>query len=244
MTDRNTLERTQYEYIGQSVPRLEDLPLVTGRGRYVADISFPAQLHMRVVRSGHAHGRITAIDVSRARAAPGVVAVWIAADIAGIPSIPLREGPDAKLDPYLQPVLAGTKVRYVGEPLAVVFAEDPYLAEDAGDLVSVEVEELPAVMAAHESPCEFDPGRCTEPTVIHKGYGDVEGAFRAAHVVVDLDLCIGRHSGVPLETRGAIARYDAARDLLQLYGAAKVPHRTRDGLARVLERNPASVHLY
>ncbi len=237
-----TPDRTPY--VGQPVSRLEDLPLVTGCGRYVADISFPGQLHMRVVRSGHAHGRINAIDVSQARAAPGVVAVWIAADIAGTPSIPLREGPDAKLDPYLQPVLAGAKVRYVGEPLAVVFAEDPYLAEDAGDLVNVEVEELPAVMAAHESPCEFDPGRCTEPTVIYKGYGDIEGAFRAAHVVVELDLCIGRHSGVPLETRGAIARYDAAHDLLQLYGAAKVPHRTRDGLARVLGRNPASVHLY
>ena len=232
------------KYIGQSVLRLEDLPLVTGRGRFAADIVFANQLHMRVVRSGHAHGRIRSIDLSRARATPGVFAAWIAADVAGLQPIALREGPDAKLDPYLQPVLAGERVRYVGEPVAVVFAEDPYLAEDAADLVSVEVEELPAVLEAHETPSEFAPGRLTEPLVIRKGYGDVEAAFRAAHAVIELDLSIGRHSGVPLETRGAIARYDAGRDLIQMYGAAKVPHRTRDGIARVLGRDPATVHLY
>jgi aerobic carbon-monoxide dehydrogenase large subunit len=232
------------KHVGQPVLRLEDLPLVTGRGRFAADVVFPDQLHMRVVRSGHAHGKITAIDIARAQAAPGVVAVWTAADTAGLRPIALREGPDAKLDPYLQPVLAGKRVRYVGEPVAAVFAEDPYLAEDAADLVSVEVEELPAVLAAHEPPSDFEPGRSTEPLVIRKGYGDVEAAFRAAHAVIELDLSIGRHSGVPLETRGAIARYDAARDLIQMYGAAKVPHRTRDGIARVLGRDPASVHLY
>ena len=230
--------------VGQSVPRLEDLPLVTGRGWFVADINFPDQLHMRVVRSGHAHGEIVAIDVSQALAAAGVVAVWTAADVAGLRPIALREGPDARLDPYLQPVLAGEKVRYVGEPVAVVFAEDAYLAEDAADLVSVEVKELPVVLAAHETPAEFEPGRSTEPLIIRKGYGGVEAAFRAAHTVVELDLSIGRHSGVPLETRGAIARYDAARDLIQMYGAAKVPHRTRDGIAHVLGRDPAKIHLY
>jgi aerobic carbon-monoxide dehydrogenase large subunit len=230
--------------IGKSVLRLEDLPLVTGRGRYVADISFPGELHMRVVRSSHAHGNVLSIDMSRAQAAAGVIAVWTAADIAGLKPISLREGPDARLDPYLQPVLAGKRVRYVGEPLAVVFAENPYLAEDAAEVVGVEVEELPAVLQAHEDPAEFEPGRSTEPLVIRKGYGDVDAAFRAAHAVVELELSIGRHSGVPLETRGAVARYDAARDLLQMYGAAKVPHRTRDGIARVLGRDPATVHLY
>ncbi len=232
------------KYVGQSVLRLEDLPLVTGRGRFAADIVFANQLHMRVVRSGHAHGRIRSIDLSRARAVPGVFAAWTAADVVGLLPISLREGPDAKLDPYLQPVLAGERVRYVGEPVAVVFAEDPYLAEDAADLVGMEVEELPAVLEAHAPPSEFAPGRLTEPLVIRKGYGDVEAAFRAAHVVIELDLSIGRHSGVPLETRGAIARYDAGRDLIQMYGAAKVPHRTRDGIARVLGRDPAKIHLY
>src|SRR5262245_35465612 len=150
-------------YVGQSVTRVEDLPLVTGRGRYAADISFPGQLHMRVVRSGHAHGRLIAIDTMRARAARGVQAVWTSAEIPEIGRITLRDGFDARLEPYLQPVLAEKRVRYVGEPVAVVFAENAYLAEDAAELVSVEVEELPAVLDAHNAPAEFATGHTTEP---------------------------------------------------------------------------------
>jgi aerobic carbon-monoxide dehydrogenase large subunit len=230
--------------VGQPVKRLEDLPLVTGRGRYAGDINFPGQLHMRVVRSSHAHGRIVSVDASRALAAPGVTAVWTAADVSELRPIALREGPDEHLDPYLQPILAARRVRYVGEPVAAVFGDDPYRAEDAAERVRLEIEELPALMSAQDAPGEFDAGRSTEPLVIRKGYGDVEASFRAAHAVIELDLSIGRHSGVPMETRGAIARYDAARDLLQLYGAAKVPHRTRDGIARVLGRDPSKLHLY
>ena len=230
--------------VGQPVQRLEDLPLVTGRGRYAADITFPGQVHMRVVRSSHAHGRIRSIDVTPALSAPGVIAAWTAADVVDVRPISLREGPDPRLDPYLQPVLATGRVRYVGEPVAVVFAADPYLAEDAADRVNVEVEDLPPLLDAAAAPTEFDADRHTEPLVLRKGYGDVDAALRAAHAVIELDLEIGRHSGVPLETRGAIARYDEARDLLQMYGAAKVPHRTRDGIARALGRDPAKLHLY
>src|SRR5262245_30027029 len=205
------------KFIGEPVQRLEDLPLVTGRGRYAADIHFPNQLHMRIVRSDHAHAEILAVDVSQARAAAGVIAVWTAADIAELKRIALREGPDEKLDPYLQPVLANGRVRYVGEPVAAVFADDAYLAEDAAELVNVEVRALPPMLDACATPVEFAPGRSTEPLIMRKGYGDVDSAFRAAHAVVELDLRIGRHSGVPLETRGAIACYDSTRDLLQMY---------------------------
>lgn len=232
------------KFVGRSVPRLEDLPLVTGRGRYAASISFPHQLHMRVVRSNHAHGKIVSIDASRALAAPGCVAVWTAADVTAIPPIEFRVTHIQGLEPYRQPVLARDRVRYVGEPVAVVFAEDAYQAEDAADLVTVEIEELPVLLAAYQPPGEFEPGRDTEPTVIRKKYGDLDAAFRAAHAVVELDLSIGRHSGVPLETRGAIARYDATRDVLELHGATKRPHPNRDLLARMLGRSPASVHLY
>ena len=230
--------------VGQPVPRLEDLPLVTGRGRYAADVSFPGQVRMRVVRSSHAHGRIRSIDTSQALDLPGVIAAWTAADVAGVHRIALREGPDPKLDPYLQPVLASGRVRYVGEPVAVVFAADAYVAEDAADRVRVEVEELPPVLDAAAAPTEFDAERHTEPLILRKGFGDVDAGLRAAHAVIELDLAVGRHSGVPLETRGAIARYDEARDLLQMYGAAKVPHRSRDGIAKALGRDPAKVHLY
>jgi aerobic carbon-monoxide dehydrogenase large subunit len=230
--------------IGRSVARLEHPPLLTGRGHFVADLSFSHQLHMRVVRSSHAHGRILAIDATEARAAPGVMAVWTVREISDLPVIELREGDVLHLAPYLQPVLAHERVRYVGEPVAVVFAEDAYLAEDAADLVVVGIEELPALLDAADRPREFEAGRDTEADVIRKSYGDIEAGFAAAHTIIDLDLAVGRHSGAPLETRGALARYDPASDVLQLYGAAKVPHRTRDLLARALRRNPTSVHLY
>ena len=232
------------KYVGQSVPRLEDLPLVTGRGRYAASISFPHQLHMRVVRSNHAHGRIVSIDARAAAAMRGCVAVWTAQDVADIPPIEFRPTRVQGLEPYRQPVLARDRVRYVGEPVAVVFADDPYRAEDAADAVSLDIEALPVLLAADQPPGEFEPGRDTAPAIIRKKYGDVDAAFRAAHAVIELDLSIGRHSGVPLETRGAIARYDSTRDVLELHAATKRPHPNRDLLARMLQRTPSSIHLY
>jgi aerobic carbon-monoxide dehydrogenase large subunit len=229
--------------VGTSVRRLEDPPLVTGRGAFAADVAFPHMLHMRLVRSAHAHGRIESIDASAALALPGVAAVWTSADVAEIPPIDFRLTRVEGLAPYRQPILARERVRYVGEPVAAVFATDSYVAEDAADLVAVEAEDLPVVLDASAPPAEFEPGRLTEAAIVEKSYGDVAAAFRDAALVVELDLAIGRHSGVPLETRGAIARYDAARDVLELYGAAKVPHWNRDNIARMLRRSPASVHL-
>ena len=230
--------------VGRSVPRLEDRPLVTGRGRFAADVGFPHMLYMRVVRSAHAHGRIVSIDAGAARALPGVVAVWTFADIADIPPIDFRLTRIEGLAPYRQTILARERVRYVGEPVAAVFAADPYVAEDAADLVAVTVEELPVILDASAAPGEFEDGRSTEPAIVEKSYGDLAAAFRDAHAVVELDLAVGRHSGVPLETRGAIARHDAGRDVLELYGAAKVLHWNRDSIARMLGRAPSSVHLY
>jgi aerobic carbon-monoxide dehydrogenase large subunit len=232
------------KFVGRSVRRLEDPPLVTGRGRFAADISFPHQLHMRVVRSAFAHGRIRTIDASAARKLSGVTAVWTADDVAHIPPIDFRLTRIEGLEAYRQPILARDVVRYVGEPVAAVFAEDPYLAEDAAELVEIDVEELAPVLNAAAPPSEFSPGRSTAAALLEKTYGDVGAAFRSAAATVSLDLSIGRHSGVPLETRGAVARYDAARDVLELHGAAKVPHWNRDQIARMLGRAPSGVHLY
>ena len=231
-------------WIGASVERLEDLPLVTGRGRFAGDVSFPHQLHMRMVRSSYVHGRLKAIDVTAARAVPGVVAIWTADDIAELSPIDFREGPNEKLAPFRQPVLARDYVRYAGEPVAAVFASDPYIAEDAAELVTIDVDELDAVIDASLPASEFVAGLTTEPTVCRQGYGDVAAAFKNAATIVELDLSVGRHSGVPLETRGAIGRYDAARDVLELHGAAKVPHKNREALACMLGRSTASTHLY
>jgi len=154
------------KWIGQSVERLEDPPLVTGRGRFAGDINFARQLHMRIVRSNHAHANIVSIDTEAALALPGVVAVWTAADIKDVPPIDFREGPIEKLAPYRQPVLAIDTVRYVGEPIAAVFAEDSYVAEDAADLVTMEVEELSPLLDARDDPGEFSFGRDTEAAVL------------------------------------------------------------------------------
>ena len=240
----STMVTQPTRWIGQSVTRLEDPPLVTGRGRYAGDISFPHQLHMRVVRSHVASGRIVAIDTGAAKALPGVFAVWSAADIPDAPPIDFREGRIEKLEPYRQPVLATDRVRYVGDPIAAVFAEDPYIAEDAADLVTVDIEELPVLLHAQAEPGEFSPGRSTEAAIVRQGYGDLDAAFRAAHAIVELELSVGRHSGVPIETRGAIGCYDAARDMLELHGAAKIPHANRNLLARMLKRAPSAISLH
>ncbi len=234
----------QPPFVGRSVLRLEDQPLVTGRGRFAADVSFPHQLHMRVVRSAHAHGKIRSISVDAARACRGVVAAWTSDDVRDIPPIDFREGRIEEYEPYRQPILAQDHVRYVGEPVAAIFAESAYSAEDAADLVVLEIEDLPVVLAPDQTPGEFKPGFPTEAALIDKGFGDVTAGFQAANVIIDLELKIGRHSGVPLETRGAIARHDTVRDILEMHGAAKVPHRTRDLLARILNRSPTSVHLF
>ena len=231
-------------WIGQSVERLEDPPLVIGRGEYAGDINFPHQLCMRVVRSSHAHGRIVSIDPAAALALPGVFAVWTGADVADVPPVDFREGSIPALDPYRQPILASGLVRYVGEPVAAVFAEDQYVAEDAADLVTMEMQELPPVLDAEAPPFEFSPGHSSEAAVIRQGYGDVDAVFRAAPHVVDLELAIGRHSGVPLETRGAIGRFDASRGILELHGAAKVPHRNQELLSRMLGIPPSAVHVH
>jgi CO/xanthine dehydrogenase Mo-binding subunit len=232
------------KFVGRSVRRREDRPLVTGTGRFAADVSFPGQLHMRIVRSSYAHARLIAVRTDEAAALPGVSAVWTAADVAHIPPIDFRLTKIAGLDPYRQRVLATDRLRYVGEPVAAVFAESAYLAEDTVELVNIEAEELPPLLDARDAPQEFAEGLSTEAAVIRKGYGDVDAAFRAAHAVIELDLAIGRHSGVPMETRGAIARHDRARDVLEFYGAAKVPHWNRDRIARMLGRPVSSVQLY
>jgi aerobic carbon-monoxide dehydrogenase large subunit len=230
--------------LGKSVPRLEDRPLIRGQGSFANDVSFPRQLAMRVVRSSHAHGLLTNIDLAEGLASPGVVAIWTATDLADIPPIPLRAERPYGMDPYRQPILARDHVRYVGEPIAVIFAEDPYLAEDAEGLVAAEFDPLPAVIKASAEATEFLGDLTTEPTVIRKEYGEVDAGFRDAAAIVELELAIGRHAAVPLETRGIVARYVAATDVLELYGSSDKQHLKREELARLLNRPLPGVHFY
>jgi CO/xanthine dehydrogenase Mo-binding subunit len=230
--------------IGQSVKRLEDRPLLTGSGRFVADNIPPDALYLRVVRSPVAFGRLSGVWTSEALAHPGTVAVWTAQDVAEIPPIGFRMPPAPGLEAYRQPILADGHVRYVGEPLAAVFAIDPYSAEDIAELVAPEIEPLAPCIDPVALPTEFAPGLSTEVAVITKSYGDLEAAFAGAHAVVSLELIIGRHSGVPLETRGAIAVPEAESGILRLYGAAKVPHYNRQALAAMLGLPLDRIHLH
>jgi CO/xanthine dehydrogenase Mo-binding subunit len=185
------------------------------------------------------------VDTAAALAMPGVVAVWTAADLKDLPPIDFRADKSAEaLKPFRQPVLARGRVRYVGDPVAAVFAEDAYTAEDAAELVVVHVDPLPVLINAADPPQDFKDGYTTEAALVEQRYGDIENSFANAHKVVEMEVKIGRHTGVPLECRGAVGRYDAARDVVELHGAAKVPHRNKETLCRMLERPAAGVHLY
>lgn len=230
--------------IGRSVRRLEDRPLLTGAGRFAADVFVPDMLYMRVVRSPVAFGRLTDIRTEEARAHPGCAAVWTTADVADLPPIGFRLTAVPGLEPFRQPVLARDHVRYVGEPIAVVFADDPYAAEDAADLVVPEIEPLLPCLDPTAPPSEFAPGFDTEAAIVRKGYGNIETAFANAHAVIELELALGRHAGVPLETRGAIAVPEKETGILRMYGAAKVPHYNRQALASMLGLPLDRIHLH
>jgi carbon-monoxide dehydrogenase large subunit len=137
--------RTTNRLVGSPIERIEDLRFLRGRGEYVGDLAVDGMLHAAVLRSSFAHGRIRAIDASAARARTGVRAVITASDIGAVPFIPQRLDVLPGFKRYEQPVIAHQKVRYVGEPLAVVVADSAALAEDALEAIAVDIEPLRAV---------------------------------------------------------------------------------------------------
>src|SRR5215211_5103336 len=233
--------------VGRSVRRVEDDRLLRGAGRFVDNVDRPGQLWLRVVRATSAHARLLGVDTAAARDAPGVHTVLAARDLEPVPRIPVRLGPfDQPLDAFLQPVLAEDRVRYVGEPVAAVVAEDPYAAEDAAELVVAELEPLGVVLDARaaiepDAPALFEGGN--EVLTLERGYGDVEGAFARAGHVVEVEVEVGRHTAVPLETRGLVADYDPALDRLTIWGATKVPHFNRGVLAAALGMDEERISL-
>ena len=224
--------------VGRRIGRLEDRRLLRGLGHFVDDVDLVGQLWMRVLRAPLAHARISSLRTEAALSLPGVEAVLTGDDLAWARPIPVRTRTEHELDDFLQPVLARERVRYVGEPVAVVLAEDAYLAEDAAELIEVEYEELPAALdprgAAEEDAPQLREGSGNEAATLRVGFGDVEEAFEGAERVVGAEVRIGRHSAVPLETRGLVADYDAGSDHLTIWGATKVPHFNRRILSQML----------
>jgi len=244
----DTLERTNAA-VGASLLRKEDLPLLTGRARFVDDVERPGMVHAAIVRSPLAHARISAPDVAAARALPGVVDVVTAADLpGGGPEIPMRMFRHAGMEDFLQRPLAADVVRYSGEPVAVVVAESRYTAEDAAELVDLVYEPLPAVVDAERAMEEDAPilharaGSNVAATFVVE-HGDVDAAFAEADVVVEKRIVSQRHAAVPLETRGLVAEMDRDTDELTVWGAAKIPHVNRRILARLLGRDEESIRL-
>ena len=234
--------------IGTRVPRKEDPRLLRGCGRFGDDVSAAGQAWARVVRSPIAHGRVRRVDLAQARRADGVTAAIAAGDVPAGLAIPVRlavQGLD--LSGYLQPVLAADVVRYVGEPLAVVVADDPYAAEDAAELVEIDIDEEPAVLDAAEagrpgSPRLFPAGNVAADFTL--GYGDTAAAFRRAAHVVEIEVAIGRHSGVPLEPRALLAVPEPRTGALSIFGMTKVPVFNRDVLAAMLGIDENLIHVH
>ncbi|HYW03611.1 MAG TPA: xanthine dehydrogenase family protein molybdopterin-binding subunit [Gammaproteobacteria bacterium] len=206
--------------VGQPVSRLEDARLLTGHGQYVADIDLPGQLHAVVLRSPHAHAAIRSLDATAAESAPGVVAVYTGEDLArdGIGDLPClaqvksRDGSDLVTPP--RPALARGRVRYVGDPVAVVVAQTREQAGDAVDRIEVEYEMLDAVTDTARA-LDEDAPRVREEAPGNLCFdwekGDAEAAgkaFAGAARVVSLDLVNNRVVGNPMETRGAIGSVD------------------------------------
>jgi aerobic carbon-monoxide dehydrogenase large subunit len=229
--------RSVNAFIGSPTERLEDLRFLRGRGEYVDDLTRSGLLHAAILRSAHAHGRIRAIETSGARGMPGVHSVITAADLGlKIPCVPMRLQPLPEFEPFAQPVIAHDKVRYVGEALAVVVAESAALAEDALAEIKVDIEPLPPVADRHASAQNasllFEETGSNLALKFHAVLGDAAAAFRAADYVRRESFRVQRHMAMPMETRGLLAEWDAARARLSVNGAAKVLFFNRRTLAK------------
>jgi carbon-monoxide dehydrogenase large subunit len=234
-------------YIGAPITRQEDVRFLTGRATFVDDIKLPHMLHAAIVRSTQAHARIVSIDSAPALALPGVVAVFTYADIAATAKpIPIRLYPLAGLERFLQYALANHKVRHVGEAVAVVVASSRHLAEDGVDAMQVVYEPLPAVVEVQEALQDRVLVHDQQGTNLACRYsmsvGDVEAAWRTAAYTRKETFRVHRHTGNPLETRGLLARYDAGRDDLTVWGPTKVPHFNRAILASFLDIPEHKIH--
>jgi carbon-monoxide dehydrogenase large subunit len=232
--------------IGSPVPRIEDLRFLRGRGEFVGDLALDGMLHAAILRSSVAHGRIRKLDVAAARALPGVHAVITAAEIGTIPRIPLRLDVLPDFDRYRQPVIAADRVRYVGEPIALVLAESAALAEDALEAIRLEIEPLPVVgdrAAARAGDHRLFDGESNVAGTLVAVKGDAAAALRGAPYVRRESFSVQRFTAVPMEPRGFLAHWDAAAGRMTVFGAAKIAFPNRRMLAPMLGLAESAVRM-
>lgn len=224
--------------VGQRVSRLDGKRLVSGRGRFVADVFSLGQVEAAFLRSPHAHAEIVSIDVSRARQLFGVLDVITAADIAQLGPLPvIYQLAGVRIDPAF--ALATDRVRYVGEPVAALVAVSRYVVEDALELIEVEYSPLPVVASArdaiHSTGVQLYSGRDNVVGTVITEKGDVESAFQRADVVIKEQFEFGRVAGCALETRGCVAYWDPASLDLDIWISSQAPNLVRDLLSEVLD---------
>jgi 2-furoyl-CoA dehydrogenase large subunit len=225
------------EWVGRSVERVEDAALLTGHGGYIDDLGVkPGTVHAAILRSPHAHAEIVSIDVKAARTAPGVLAVIVASDLADI-TADLVASVRAPLD--ARPI-AGNRVRYVGEPVAVAVAADRYLAEDALDLVEVAYRPLPAVVdpvaaLAKDAPLLHPALGSNLVSERAFTYGDPRAAFSSAARTVTVSVRYPRNTGAPMETYGVVAEYSGHENAYDISANFQGPFSLHAVLARALK---------
>jgi carbon-monoxide dehydrogenase large subunit len=235
-------------YVGQEIERTEDFRFLTGRGTFVDDYEPAGLLHAAILRSSVPHGRIAGINAAAALRMPGVYAVICARDIGPtIPRIPIRLAPLAGLEKYLQPVIAVDKVRYVGEPLAVIVADSRALAEDAAAKIAVTIEPLSPLpdwrTAETDATLLFEENGTNVATRYTVGFGDTDAAFAGADYTRREFFRAHRHTAVPMETRGVVAEWDAAAERLIVNGATKVTFFNRRALAAMMQMPESAIDL-
>ena len=230
---------------GTPLKRKEDPRLLRGEGRYIADLKMHAMTHAAVLRSQHAHAAIRRIDLDQARSDPRVLDVIIGDDVADLPHI-LCIDAEETTRPFTQPLLAVGKVRYVGEPIAMVVVDgDRYDAEDVLALIDVDYEPLPVVTDPEAAMDDAAPLLHSETNVcdvLEYATGDTQAIDRAPHRL-RCRFTAQRHAGTPLETRGCIAEYDARRDQVTLWTSTQTPHGVKRGLAYHLGLPESSIRV-
>ena len=218
--------------VGRPLPRREDLPLLTGRGEFLDDVAARDALEVAFLRSPNAHARIVELDLDEARAVEGVVGVFGAGDLVLPPLVSRCETPNAFSPP--RPLLARDVVRFVGEPVAVAVAASRYAAEDALDLVGLDLDPLELSAPVHERGGDvFHDARLES--------GDVDGAFSRATVVVERTFRHERVNAVPIEGRGVLAR--PADGGVEVWSSTQAPHKLRLALSEVLSLDLAQIRV-
>ena len=240
--------------IGKRIPRNEDPRLLTGHAQFVDDVNMPGMLHAAFLRSEYAHARILRLDVSKARAHPGVTAVFTAEDMGRdwFPGPPLVSPPPTVKDVVFhsrrQVPLAKDKIRHAGEAVAVVIAGSRYIAEDALDLIEVEYESLPVVLDLNkaleaDSPLVHDDLDSNLAAHLSQKKGDYEAAKKEADIVIRRRFVIERGAAAAMENRGVVAHWDAKGEALTIWDTTQAPIPIRNGLAARLGLSESQVRV-